>query len=120
VDRLDAAPDPERFDHIGQLRKRVREELLGALPVIIFAGAPFTLAAYCIGTGKDLTATRSFVNEQPALWDKLLTRLQEATIHFLKVLIAEGADLYQLFDSWAGMLGRDDYLSWAHAHHQAI
>src|SRR5438445_12352110 len=55
VERLEAAPDPQRFDHIVQLLKRVREDLRGALPVIVFAGAPFTLATYCIGTGKDVT-----------------------------------------------------------------
>src|SRR4051794_26219009 len=106
VERLERAPEPARFAHIVQLLKRVRAELAEKLPVIVFAGAPFTVATYCIGTGKNLAATRSFVKEQPAVWDKLLGRIEEATIHFLKVLIAEGADLYQLFDSWAGMLDR--------------
>ncbi len=88
--------------------------------MIVFAGAPFTVATYCIGTGKDLRATRAFVKEQPAVWEMLLERLQQATIHFLKVLIAAGADVYQLFDSWAGMLGRPEYLALAQPHHQAI
>jgi uroporphyrinogen decarboxylase len=120
VERLDMEPEPGRFDHIVQLLRRVRAELDGALPVIVFAGAPFTVATYCIGTGKNLDATRAFVKEQPAVWAKLLERIQRATIHFLKVLIAEGADLYQLFDSWAGMLDRTEYLAWAQEHHQAI
>ena len=120
VERLDAAPDPQRFDHILQLLQRVREELRGALPVIVFAGAPFTVATYCIGTGKNLQATRAFAAEQPAVWDKLLERIQRATIHFLKVLVSAGADLYQLFDSWAGLLERAEYLRWAQPHHQEI
>jgi uroporphyrinogen decarboxylase len=120
VEHLDRAPDPMRFGHIVQLLRRVREELRGALPVIVFAGAPFTVATYCIGTGKDLKATRAFVKEVPAVWDKLLERIQRATIHFLKVLVAEGADLYQLFDSWAGLLDHAEYLAWAQEHHQAI
>jgi uroporphyrinogen decarboxylase len=118
--RLDPVPDPRHFQHIVQLLKGVRADLAGALPVIVFAGAPFTVATYCIGTGKDLPRTRAFVKEQRAVWERLLERIQQATIHFLKVLIAEGADLYQLFDSWAGMLDRDEYLPWAQAHHQAI
>jgi uroporphyrinogen decarboxylase len=120
VERLDPEPSPERFHHIVRLLERVKEELSGALPVIVFAGAPFTVATYCIGTGKDVAATRSFVKDQPLVWANLLERIQQATIHFLKVLIARGADLYQLFDSWAGMLDRSEYLAWAHQHQQTI
>src|SRR5205807_2345968 len=109
VQRLDERPDPERFGHIRKLLAAVRGELHGALPAIVFAGAPFTLATYCIGTGKDLTRTRQFIAEQPAAWEQLLDRLGNATIHFLKCLIGDGADLYQLFDSWAGMLSEEEY-----------
>src|SRR5207249_1488749 len=90
------------------------------LPVIVFAGAPFTVATYCIGTGKDLTATRSFIQEKPIVWQALLERIQTATIHFLNTLIGHGAALYQLLDSWAGELTRDEYLRWAQPYHQAI
>src|SRR5262252_7069136 len=49
VERLAAEPDPERFLHLRQLLQRVRAELNGELPVLVFAGAPFTVATYCIG-----------------------------------------------------------------------
>jgi len=120
VRRLSQKPDAERFHHVSELLAAVRRELQGALPVIVFAGAPFTLAAYCIGTGKDITATRRFAAEQPSIWDELLDRLMAATIHFLGILLGQGADVYQLFDSWAGMLGRADYQRWAQPQHQAI
>ncbi len=120
VRRLEANPDPERFGHVRQLLQRVRAELNGALPAIVFAGAPFTVATYCIGTGKDMDATRRFVREQPAVWDALLERLTRATIHFLDCLAREGADLYQLFDSWAGMLERGEYERWAQPQHRAV
>src|SRR5262249_33733426 len=120
VEQLQARPDPERFGHIRQLLQAVRAELNGALPVIVFAGAPFTLATYCIGTGKDLTATRRFVQEQPRVWEELLARLTTATVHFLEVLVGDGADLYQLFDSWAGTLDPDEYQRWAQLQHQAV
>jgi uroporphyrinogen decarboxylase len=120
VQRLNAEPEPERFAHIRKLLATVRGELQGALPVIVFAGAPFTLATYCIGTGKDLTQTRRFIAEQPAVWEQLLDRLTTATIRFLNCLIGDGADLYQLFDSWAGMLSEEEYQRWGQSRHHAI
>lgn len=120
VERLEARPDPQRFGHIRELLQRVREELRGELPVLVFAGAPFTLAAYCIATGKDMNATCRFAAEEPVVWQQLLQRLATATVHFLRVLVQEGADAYQLFDSWAGMLGRQDYEKWAQPYHQEI
>lgn len=120
VERLEARPDPQSFQHIRDLLRLVREELRGELPVLVFAGAPFTVATYCIGTGKDIGRTRRFAYEQPAVWNALLDRLTTATIHFLRTLIDDGADLYQLFDSWAGLLDRNEYERWAQPHHQAI
>lgn len=120
VERLAAEPELSRFAHIRQLLQRVREELQGELPVIVFAGAPFTLASYCIGTGKDVEGTRRFAKEQPAVWQSLLDRLTTATVHFLNVLVCDGADIYQLFDSWAGALEYGDYERWAQARHRAI
>jgi uroporphyrinogen decarboxylase len=120
VRRLQAEPDPERYRHIRELLRLVRGELDGALPVLVFAGAPFTVATYCIGTGKDMDATRRFAAEQPLVWGELLDRLQTATVHFLTTLIREGADVYQLFDSWAGMLTEDEYRRWAQPYHQTI
>jgi uroporphyrinogen decarboxylase len=120
LERVEARPDPERFRHIRELLATVQSELRGELPVIVFAGAPFTLAAYCIATGKDLLSTRRFIKEQPNVWIELLNKLTTATIHFLSTLIREGADIYQLFDSWAGMLDRDEYQRWAQPYHRAI
>jgi uroporphyrinogen decarboxylase len=120
VERLTPDPHPESYAHIRQLLMRVKEELRGELPVIVFAGAAFTVATYCIGTGKDVDATRRFAAEQPAVWDGLLDRLSHATVGFLNTLIADGADLYQLFDSWAGMLSADEYERWAQPHHERV
>src|SRR5262249_7085763 len=110
----------EGLERGGGLLRRVRDELRGELRVIVFAGAPFTVAAYCIGTGKDAAATRRFAAEQPAAWEALLQRLAAATVHFLGTLVREGADVYQVFDSWAGMLDREEYQRWAQPYHQAI
>jgi uroporphyrinogen decarboxylase len=118
LDRLHAAPTPESYGHIRQLLSNVKRELNGSLPVIAFAGAPFTVASYCIGTGKDVAATRAFAAEQPAVWEGLLERLQVATELFLAQLVADGADVYQLFDSWAGKLTPEEYDRWAQPYHR--
>ena len=120
LDRLEALPDPERFRHVRELLRLVKEELRGELPVLVFAGAPFTVATYCIGTGKDMDATRRFAAEQPKVWTGLLDKLTTATVHFLRTLIAEGADVYQLFDSWAGLLSAPEYAAWAQPRHESI
>src|SRR5262249_36944453 len=120
VERLVAEPDPQEFKHIRDLLRVVKRELDNELPVLVFAGAPFTVATYCIGTGKDMEATRTFARENPGVWQELLDRLSVATGRFLSVLLEEGADAYQLFDSWAGMLNRDEYMRWAQSYHQAI
>jgi uroporphyrinogen decarboxylase len=120
LDRLNPEPPPESYGHIRRLLKRVTDELRGELPVIAFAGAAFTVATYCIGTGKDMTATRRFATEQPAVWGGLLEKLTHATGGFLRTLVADGADVYQLFDSWAGMLTPEEYAAWADPSHRTI
>jgi uroporphyrinogen decarboxylase len=120
VKRLEPEPQAESFRHVCDLLQRVRVELRGELPVIVFAGAPCTLATYCIGTGKDIQATRQFVTEKPLIWNALLDRLTSATIAFLQTLTQAGADAYQLFDSWAGLLSRQEYERWAQPYQQAV
>jgi uroporphyrinogen decarboxylase len=120
VERLEVEPDPERYRHVRDLLRLVRQELRGELPVLVFAGAPFTVATYCIGTGKDVNATRRFAAERSTVWNALLDRLTTATVHFLGTLVREGADVYQLFDSWAGLLAPEEYDRWAQPRHQAI
>src|SRR5207248_9902183 len=65
-------------------------------------------------------ATRRFADEHGDTWSALLNRLQRGSIHFLSTLVKQGADLYQLFDSWAGALAPDEYGRWAHIYHSAI
>lgn len=120
VDRLSENPEPRTYQHIRDLLKRVKEELRGELPVLAFAGAPYTVATYCIGTGKDVTATRRFAEENPDVWTALLEKLSAATVGFLNTLTADGAEMYQLFDSWAGLLDPWEYDQWAQRYHESI
>ena len=63
---------------------------------------------------------QEFAAEQPGTWKLLLERISKATIGFLNTLIAEGAAVYQLFDSWAGELTAEEYEEWAQPYHQEI
>ncbi|MCS7168465.1 MAG: uroporphyrinogen decarboxylase family protein [Gemmatales bacterium] len=128
VRRLDDEPDPDKFRTVLDTLALVRSALLEMrgegmetrLPILVFAGAPFTLACYCLGTGKDVSATCRFAAEQEEVFRRLLDKLESATIHFLRTLLRHGADAWQLFDSWAGMLPRQDYQCWALPYHQRI
>lgn len=120
VEALHPRPDADRFAHVLRILELVRKELAGELPVLVFAGAPFTLASYALGVGKDLPALRRFAAEHPETWAALLERLAEAASHFLAVLARHGADAFQLFDSWAGELTDAEYQQWALPWHRVI
>ncbi|MGH2405107.1 MAG: uroporphyrinogen decarboxylase [bacterium] len=82
-----------------------------SVPLIGFAGAPFTLASYIIeGRGsRDLPRTRQMLHEAPELWARLMERLTDATLAYLLAQIAAGAQAVQVFDSWIGALAPRDY-----------
>lgn len=128
VRQLVPEPDADRFRTVLDTLTLVREALAETrngiqqkrLPVIVFAGAPFTLASYCLGTGKDVSSTCQFANQNPLVFQELLEKLEIATVHFLKTLVGHGADAWQLFDSWAGLLAPPDYARWALPYHQRI
>ena len=82
------------------------------MPLIGFAGAPFTLASYLIEgrPTRAFTATKTMMYSAPSLWHELMERLCGLTLTYLRAQIASGADAVQLFDSWVGALAPDDYL----------
>lgn len=120
VDKLNAEPHPSTYHAVLETLRLVRKELDDQLPVLGFAGAPYTVATYQIGTGKDVDKTRAFICEQPATWRSLLEKNTQATIAFLNTLVEEGIAAYQLFDSWAGVLGREEYQEFAQPFHHRI
>jgi uroporphyrinogen decarboxylase len=81
------------------------------VPLIGFAGAPFTLASYLVegGPSKAHAKTKSFMYAEPAAWARLLDRLADITLAFLRTQILAGASAVQLFDSWVGALSPADY-----------
>ena len=82
------------------------------VPLIGFAGAPFTLAAYLVEgkPSRDHLAARTLMHAEPELWDRLMTWTADITGRFLAEQVAAGASVVQLFDSWAGSLSRADYV----------
>ena len=86
-------------------------DALGEVPLIGFAGAPFTLASYLVegGPSKHHERTKAMMLAEPATWHALMTALTDITIAFLQVQVAAGVDAIQLFDSWAGTLSLADY-----------
>ena len=91
---------------------------LGATPLIGFAGAPFTLASYLVegGPSKNHAKTKALMYGDPGLWSRLLDRLAQITLAFLRVQIDAGASAVQLFDSWVGALPAADYRALVQPH----
>lgn len=93
-----------------------KKELNGRVPLIGFAGAPWTIFAYMIeGSGsKTFSKAKKFLYTQPALAHQLLQKITDSTINYLKGQVIAGADMLQLFDSWAGVLSPEQYNEFAY------
>jgi uroporphyrinogen decarboxylase len=104
------ALEPADVPYISEAVKSLVGEL-GGKPLIGFAGAPFTLASYLIegGPSKNHDRTRALMYGNPELWHALMDRLTTIAIGFLQVQIEAGAAAVQLFDSWVGVVGPEDY-----------
>jgi uroporphyrinogen decarboxylase len=113
VDLLGTPPAEETMAGTLEAIRIVRRELEPKdVPVIGFAGAPFTLASYAIegGTSRDFTRTKAFMLSEPAAWKRLLGKLVTVQADYLLAQARAGAQALQVFDSWAGRaLGREDY-----------
>ena len=110
-------PDAEvALDYVIQAIKLTKLELNNRVPLIGFAGSPWTLLCYAVqGQGsKNFDKAKAFCFSQPELAHRLLQMITDTTIEYLKAKIAAGVDAVQLFDSWGGLLSPDDYqlFSW--------
>jgi uroporphyrinogen decarboxylase len=113
-------PDDLGFvlESIGQ----ARSALAGQVPLIGFAGAPFTLASYAIegGGSRNYVETKRLMYNDPEAWHDLMGRLADAVAGFLVAQVAAGAQAVQLFDSWVGALSPDDYAEYAYPYTRRI
>lgn len=111
VDQLRVLNAERDCPYVGQAIELTHRELNGRVPLIGFAGAPWTIFAYMIeGTGsKAFAQARKFLYQQPALSHQLLDKITASTINYLRAQVDHGASMIQLFDSWAGILPREQY-----------
>jgi uroporphyrinogen decarboxylase len=109
-------PDPaSEVPFVGNILKRLRSELRGQVPLVGFSGAPWTLASYMIEGGgtKSFAEIKKMAFGDPATLRALLDKLATTVIAYLKFQIESGAQVVQLFDTWAGELTRPDYDAFA-------
>lgn len=122
VDRMLELDDLGPLDFVMQTVRQTRAGLDEQLPLIGFAGAPFTLASYAIegGGSRNYLHTKTLMYRDPGAWSELLSRLARAVARYLNAQIDAGAQAVQLFDSWAGCLHPDDYRRYVLPHTRSV
>jgi uroporphyrinogen decarboxylase len=122
VDRLRRFEPREALAHVLETIRLLRHELTGRVPLIGFGGAPFTLAAYAIegGPSTNYARTKAFMYAEPDAWHRLCDRFATMMADYLRAQVEAGVQALQVFDSWAGALGRADYREFALPHSKKI
>ncbi|MEW6542181.1 MAG: uroporphyrinogen decarboxylase [Nitrospirota bacterium] len=121
VERL-AVTDGEELGYVAEAVRQARLALAGRVPLIGFAGAPFTLASYAIegGGSRNYVLTKQFMYREPEAWHRLLDKLARVVTGYLRRQVGAGAQAVQLFDSWVGCLSPNDYAEYVLPHVRLI
>ncbi|MDE3018225.1 MAG: uroporphyrinogen decarboxylase [Nitrospirota bacterium] len=121
VDQLQPV-DGDELAYVEAAIRQARRALTGKVPLIGFAGAPFTLASYAIegGGSRNYILTKQFMYREPEAWHRLLDKLARVVTGYLRRQIRAGAEAVQLFDSWVGCLSPGDYAEYVLPHVQLI
>lgn len=121
VERL-RVTDGEELEYVAQAIRQARKALAGRVPLIGFAGAPFTLASYAIegGGSRNYIETKQIMYREPEAWHRLMDKLARMVTGYLRRQIHAGAQAVQLFDSWVGCLSPADYAEYVLPHVQLI
>jgi uroporphyrinogen decarboxylase len=122
VERLPRIDVESSLGYVFETVRIVTRALAGRVPLIGFAGAPFTVASYIVegGPSRDFQRTKRLMYEEPEAWHRLMDVLVDATARYLSGQIAAGASMVQLFDSWVGALSPADYRSFVLPHTRAV
>jgi uroporphyrinogen decarboxylase len=123
VDQLRAVDPRESVPFVFEILRVLRDELASrAIPVLGFAGAPFTLAAYLVeGQGsRNFSILKRMLHREPEVLRALLARLTDLSVDYLNAQIEAGAQVVQLFDTWAGLLSAREYREWVLPGHREI
>ena len=120
IDRLRVIDPEESLGYVLSAIKLLKREL--KVPLIGFAGAPFTLSSYLVEGGKsaNFAKTKKLMFGAPDAWAALMTKLGEVVRRYLLAQIAAGVDAVQLFDSWVGDLAPEDYVQYVQPHVKAV
>lgn len=112
----------EDLQYVLDAIKITKRELNGRVPLIGFAGAPWTIFSYMIegGGSKTFSKAKKMLYTNPQLSHRLLEKITESTIHYLKGQVGAGVDLIQVFDSWAGILSPEQYTEFSLKYIQKI
>ena len=122
VDRVQELTSMESLNFVTETVRLTRQELPAEIPVIGFAGAPFTLASYMIegGGSRNYMHTKMLMYRDRGAWEVLMTKLSRSIARYLNAQIAAGAQCVQLFDSWAGCLSVQDYTQYVYPYVKQI
>jgi len=122
IEKLRVIDPHEGLGYVLEAIRTIRKELDGKVPLIGFAGGPFTLASYLIEGGKSahFAKTKRLMYAEPVAWRLLMEKLAEVVRLYLRAQIEAGAQAVQLFDSWVGQLSVEDYREYVQPHSKHI
>src|SRR5690349_13274212 len=122
IDKLRVFEPRQALAHVLEAIRQIQRELAGRVPLIGFAGAPFTLASYAIegGHSNNFAKTKSLMYGHPEEWHKLCALFADVVGDYLVAQIEAGVDAVQVFDSWVGALNQADYREFAPPHTKRI
>lgn len=118
LDRVRAFEPREALSHVLETIKILRDELADRMPLIGFAGAPFTLASYAIegGHSNNFALTKSLMYSEPAAWHRFCGTVSAVIASYVTAQVEAGVQAIQVFDSWVGVLDARDYREFAMPH----
>jgi uroporphyrinogen decarboxylase len=121
VDTL-STTNTDDLGYVGESIQIVARSLAGKVPVIGFVGAPFTVASYMIegGASRHFLNTKKMMYQDETLWRRLMGKLVDVLAPFAVMQVAGGARAIQVFDSWVGALGADDYVRYVAPYSRAL
>ncbi|MBL0157838.1 MAG: uroporphyrinogen decarboxylase [Bryobacterales bacterium] len=121
VDTLSTS-NTDDLGYVGESIKLVSTALAGKVPIIGFVGAPFTMASYMIegGASRNFINTKQLMYKDETLWRRLMGKLVDVLGPFAMLQVAAGARAIQVFDSWVGALGADDYVRYVAPYSRAL
>nr|WP_262897777.1 uroporphyrinogen decarboxylase [Sphingobacterium tabacisoli] len=112
----------DKLQYVADAIRVIQQRLDGRIPLIGFAGAPFTILSYLVegGSSRDFKLTKLMLNNEPELAHLILQKIADLTIAYLNMQIDAGVNAVQLFDSWANALSWNDYHTFSHKYNKYI